>query len=306
MKVTCKTCGAKCDEKTVNGKKLYVCPYCMCEYDEDDLKPAASFAVSGAPAAPAANGELTGDQIFSKVVGSAATIRATTESVGATASGFLVSSKGFFLTNAHAVCQKDGSLYPNISVIIGDKTYKAHPVAVGEPLGSARGKAADLCLLWAEGDFSKHYINEFCNYSEVKNGQKEYIVGNPFGEGICITSGIVSDRERYLKGIDHPFLMTDAATNAGNSGGPHYNAKAEIIGVHVAGRNASEGMNYAVPANIAQVFISEVVKHERFRDVDFGELNKYRTQSAQSTAVVITGIKLFLDVIAYIISFFGK
>lgn len=304
----CTVCGGELEE-TGDSKYPFKCIYCGKKIKESDLMPkdAAQNTNSHAnTSAPAASGELTGEQVFDKVIDSVATIKAYSATVGGTASGFLVSSKGFFLTNAHAVCQSDGKLFPNINVVVGDKTYKAYPIAVGEPLGTAKGKVADLCLLWAEGDFSGHYVNKFCNYSEVKNGQREYIIGNPFGEGICITSGVISDKQRPLRGMDHTFLMTDAATNAGNSGGPHYNAKAEIIGVHVAGRNASEGMNYAVPTPVAEAFISDVVKHEKLRNVDFGELNEYRTRTAQSATVVISGIKLLLDVVEYIISFFKR
>jgi len=307
----CKMCGGELEEIS-DPKYQYKCIYCGKKYKISELRVNNENIKEDdntkgiSPTPNRADGELSGDQVFERVIDSVATIRAVSGMTGGTSSGFLVSSKGFFLTNAHAVCKNDGELFDEISVIVEDRAYKAHPIAVGAPFGTAKGKVADLALLWAEGDFTGHHINKFCNYDEVKNGQIEYIVGNPLGEGIAITSGIVSDKNRMIKGIEHPFLMTDAATNPGNSGGPHYNAKAEIIGVHVAGKVNAEGMNYAVPSNVAEDFLSQVLKHEKLRDVDFGELNFYRDRAPQSTAVIFSGIRLILDIVQYIISFFAK
>ena len=305
MKKTCVVCGGDC--KQVGTE--YKCIYCGAIFEESDFQPKVKQAPVSAPAAGgtvSAGEGLGGDAVYAKVINSIARIHASSNVSSGTSTGFLVSSKGFFLTNAHCVYDSSGAIAKNITVNVNGKTMKAFPVAVGEPLNSAEGKVADLCLLFADGDYSGCHINSFGDYREVKNGQREYIVGDPFGEGICITSGIVSDRARTLSGIDHPFLMTDAATNPGNSGGPHYNSNGEVIGVHVAGRNKSEGMNYAVPINVAEAFISEVVKHPKLMNVDFGELNKYKSPQTQSATFVISGIKLLLDVVDYIISVFNR
>lgn len=310
MKRICSLCGGECIKVNDDRENNYKCMYCGNYFSDEDFAPKSTQTTSSC-GAPSQMGvgmveESGGDAVYAKVISSIVKTHAQNSLVGGTGSGFLISSKGFILTNAHCVCDNDGELMPDITVTVNDRQYKAYPVAVGSPLGLGRDNAADLCLLFAEGDFRDCHINTFGNYDEVRNGQKEYIVGDPHGEGICITSGIVSDRLRHISSVKYPLLMTDAATNPGNSGGPHYNSRAEVIGVHVAGRKESEGMNYAVPSYIAENFIAEVVKHEKSRNIDFGELNRYRETSTQSLSVVFSGIKLVLDVIEYIASLFGR
>ena len=86
--------------------------------------------------------------------------------------------------------------------------------------------------------------------AKIKHGENIYYIGNSLGEGLCITRGIISDPKRETGHGER--IMTDAATNPGNSGGPLFNEAGEVIGIHVSARANAVGMKYAIPIDAAK------------------------------------------------------
>lgn len=333
----CEACGANAEEIRPNH---YRCKYCTHEFDgpaATDNYGYAGAPTANAPQAPAGGisyinggipingvnatqakdkaGEntrvLSGEEIYDCAINGVVEIYAANQPKGgevSSASGFVVSSQGFIITNAHAVLDSYGQVYKYIQINARGKMYKAMVVATGKP-ADGKHDSVDLCLLYVEGLRVKP--NAIGEVNKLKNGQKVYLIGNSLGAGICITSGIISDKERGMPGLSYPYIMTDAAANPGNSGGPLYNERGEVIGVLVAGIDHAKGMNYAIPANVLEAFLAHVINSSKFKNVDLGELNKYAknytsygmTVAAVSTA--FTGIKLLMDVIEFIVGLFS-
>ncbi len=171
------------------------------------------------------------------------------------ASGLIISTKGFVLTNAHAVLDPAGNVSANVFVKHGDETIRSQVIAIGNT-DSNDPHNVDLALLKMERVPERAVSLKLGRSDTVRIGQHIYYIGNSKGEGLCMTAGIVSDNDRVVGARN--FIMTDAATNPGNSGGPLFNDDGEVIGIHVSARNDAVGMKYAIPVNTARVFLNTV------------------------------------------------
>jgi serine protease Do len=159
-------------------------------------------------------------------------------------SGFFVSSDGFIVTNNHVIENSD-----QLKVSLDDgRMLDARLIG--------RDPRTDLALLKVEGGpfpfarFAQH---------EPRIGDWVLAVGNPFGLGGTVTSGIVSARGRDIgSGPYDDFLQIDAPVNQGNSGGPTFNLAGEVVGVNTAIYSPSGGnvgIAFAIPASSAQPVI---------------------------------------------------
>lgn len=172
-------------------------------------------------------------------------------------SGLLISSSGLAITNTHVVTDRNNQPYRDIRVNIAGETVRAEVLVLGDLEGGS-GDGIDLALIQLSRVPAKAKVIKFANFDKVRNGEQVYVIGNSLGDGSCITSGIVSDRLRVLSG--KLLLMTDCAINGGNSGGPIFNIEGKAVGVIVSSRiksngEATEGMNYAIPAFLVEEFI---------------------------------------------------
>ena len=305
----CKNCGGEL--KKVGSK--YVCKCCGSEFEESAFAPSAPTvnAPSYNPAPRGGNvnnGKLSGEEIYDKLIPSSVEIYVENQKSAAAASGFFVSSQGFVVTNAHAVVDYTGKLFDSIYVKIKSEYYPALPVALGAPWGS-KNNSVDLCLLYVPDLDSRSKAVELGSMDNVRNGQTVYLIGNSLGAGTCITSGIISDRSREITGVKHPIIVTDAAANHGNSGGPLVDSTGKVIGVLVAGIDGAKGMNYAIPVNVLDDFLTYVIKEARLDASKMGELSSYAMSTsryAMDFAMAISGVKLIADVISYIVQLFRK
>ena len=177
-------------------------------------------------------------------------------------SGFVIEVAGerFIVTNFHVV---ESTLEPNTSNLRGDAVITA---AFGEEESMATSlnvvgvnPSFDLALLEAtDGDeIPEVEPIPIGDSDDVQFGQKTIVIGNPFGFGASITTGIVSSTERFIQsvgGVDIPMLQTDAAINPGNSGGAMLSSSGELIGINTAIFNpeagAFAGIGFAVPSNL--------------------------------------------------------
>jgi serine protease Do len=158
-------------------------------------------------------------------------------------SGFIVSADGYAVTNNHVVKDAD-------EVVIKTnegKEYKAEVVGTDPK--------TDLALLKIKSEDNFAFV-QFAE-KEARVGDWVIAVGNPFGLGGTVTTGIVSARGRDIgSGPYDDFLQIDAPINRGNSGGPAFNLAGEVVGVNTAifspSGGGSVGIGFAIPATIAK------------------------------------------------------
>jgi serine protease Do len=156
-------------------------------------------------------------------------------------SGFIVDPNGIVLTNAHVV---DGA--DEVTVKLTDKReFTAKVLGVD--------KTTDVAVL--KIDAKNLPIVKIGNPDTTRVGEWVVAIGTPFGLENTVTSGIVSAKSRSLPGDSYvPFIQTDAAVNPGNSGGPLFNLKGEVIGINsqIFSRSGGfQGLAFAVPINVA-------------------------------------------------------
>ena len=163
--------------------------------------------------------------------------------------GFIIDPSGIIVTNNH-VAGKASS----ITVTLADgRKLKAKLLGADEK--------TDLAVLKIEGDKPFPYV-EFGDATKVKVGQAVMAVGNPFGLGGTVTTGIVSARGRDIQtGPFDDYIQTDAAINRGNSGGPLFDMEGKVIGINTAifsPSGGSVGLGFAIPANLAQPVVEQL------------------------------------------------
>ncbi|HWI15776.1 MAG TPA: DegQ family serine endoprotease [Burkholderiales bacterium] len=166
-------------------------------------------------------------------------------------SGFIVSPDGLILTNAHVVA--DAS---EVTVKLTDKReFRAKVVGVDRPTDVAviRIDAKDLPTV------------KLGDSNQVKVGEWVVAIGSPYGFENTVTSGIVSAKARTLPDETYvPFLQTDVAVNPGNSGGPLFNMRGEVVGINsqIYSRSGGyQGLSFAVPIDVAVQVKDQLLKH---------------------------------------------
>ena len=166
-------------------------------------------------------------------------------------SGFIISPDGLILTNHHVV---DGA--DEIKVhLTDDREFNA------KVIGS--DAKTDVAVIKIDGKDLP--CVKLGNSKDVKVGEWVAAIGAPFGLENTVTSGIVSAKSRNLPSDQFvPFIQTDAAVNPGNSGGPLFNMKGEVIGINSQIFSTSGGfmgLSFAVPIDLALQIKDELVKH---------------------------------------------
>lgn len=163
-------------------------------------------------------------------------------------SGFIISADGYAVTNNHVVANAE-----LVTVSLPDGTQYEAKVVGTDP-------KTDLALLKIDTGDKLHYV-EFSD-EEPRVGDWVIAVGNPFGLGGSVTTGIISARERNIgSGPYDDFLQIDAPINKGNSGGPAFNLDGKVVGVNTAifsPSGGSVGIGFAIPASIAKQVIGEI------------------------------------------------
>ena len=156
-------------------------------------------------------------------------------------SGFIISSDGYVLTNAHVINAAD-----EVIVKLSDKReFKA------KIIGSDRRTDVALLKIDATG-LPKVSIGD---PNQLKVGEWVAAIGSPFGLENTMTAGIVSAKGRALPQENFvPFIQTDVAINPGNSGGPLFNLKGEVVGINsqiYSRSGGSMGLSFAIPIDVA-------------------------------------------------------
>lgn len=254
MAIKCKQCGGMC---APNGDGEYECEFCGATYTKEELVPPT--ATKSVPKAADAD---SGVSVFDKNINGILEISAAGVSSAWAGSGYVFSAKGFAITNAHVAADENGKPCEKMVVRLCGTDIPAKVVALADDK-SGHGQGVDLAIIKLGFMPAGATPLAFESFSNVRNGEKVYVIGNSLGDGTCITSGIVSDRRRVLNGKE--LLMTDCAINGGNSGGPIFNEKGLVIGTICSSRlkadgSDTKGMNYAVPCDIVQKVIEIVAE----------------------------------------------
>lgn len=163
--------------------------------------------------------------------------------------GFIISADGQVVTNAHVV---DGADKVTVTLADGRKVD-------GKVVGT--DTATDIALIRIDGGGDLPTV-AFGDSSLLKVGQDVVAIGNPFGLGNSVTSGIVSALGRDINsGPFDNYIQTDAAINKGNSGGPLFNAAGEVVGINTAifsPTGGSVGIGFAVPSETAARVVADL------------------------------------------------
>ncbi|MBW7852576.1 MAG: Do family serine endopeptidase [Rhodospirillales bacterium] len=169
---------------------------------------------------------------------------------GALGSGFVVSADGYIVTNNHVI---DGADQIEIEFFSGDRL----PATV---VGTDPN--TDIALLKVEADHDLPFV-KFGDSSDdmAEVGDWVMAMGNPLGQGFSVSAGIISARNRALSGTFDDFIQTDAAINQGNSGGPLFNMRGEVIGVNtsiLSPDGGSIGIGFSMASNVVKDVVAQL------------------------------------------------
>ena len=182
--------------------------------------------------------------------------RPTERKASSLGSGFIIDKIGTVITNNHVIANAE-----DILVRVNDKEYTA------KVLGS--DPYADIAVLKINSKDEFKPVS-FGDSDKARVGDWVIAIGNPFGLGGTVTSGIISARNRDINLTRYDdFIQTDASINQGNSGGPLFNLKGEVVGINTAiiapGQTGSIGIGFAIPANAASNVIEQLIKYGETR-----------------------------------------
>ncbi|MEQ8664610.1 MAG: Do family serine endopeptidase [Rhodospirillales bacterium] len=194
---------------------------------------------------------LFDDPFFQRFFGGRLGLGGTRERVkNSLGSGVIVSADGLLVTNNHVIEGAD-----EIRVVLADRReFPAQIVGVDE--------RTDLAVLRVSAPEELPYLR-FSDSDDLEVGDLVLAIGNPFGVGQTVTSGIVSGVARTQVGVADigSFIQTDAAINPGNSGGALIGMDGQLVGINTAifsRSGGSLGIGFAVPANMARFVIDNI------------------------------------------------
>ncbi|MEL6371483.1 MAG: Do family serine endopeptidase [Pseudomonadota bacterium] len=177
-----------------------------------------------------------------------------TERLQAQGSGFFIDGKGHVVTNHHVIDEAD-----IIKIRLADGEELDAELVGADPL-------TDLAVLKVEPNKGQSFV-EFADNVKLRVGETVVAIGNPFGLGGTVTSGIVSaigGQDRQGQFLD--FIQIDAPINRGNSGGPTFDLKGRVVGVNRAiysPNGGSVGIGFAIPAKVAQSTVDQLISDGR-------------------------------------------
>lgn len=173
-------------------------------------------------------------------------------------SGFIIDAEnGYVVTNNHVIRDAD-----EVKVILSnDTSLSAEVIGVDEK--------TDLAVLKVDTKDHTLVAVPFGDSDKSRVGDWIMAIGNPFGLGGSVTTGILSARARDIdSGPYDDFLQTDASINRGNSGGPMFNMHGEVIGINTAifsPTGGSVGIGFAIPSALAVPVVNQIIKYGRTR-----------------------------------------
>ena len=199
-------------------------------------------------------------------------------------SGFIVSPDGVILTNAHVV--RDAK---EVTVKLQDRREYRARVLGSDP-------KTDVAVL--KIDAKNLPVVPIGNSKELKVGEWVLAIGSPFGLDSTVTAGVVSAKGRSLDGDSAvPFIQTDVAVNPGNSGGPLFNTRGEVVGINsqiYSQTGGYQGLSFAIPIDVAsrikeQLVATGSVRHAKLgvtvQEVNQGFADSFKLESPEGALV---------------------
>jgi serine protease Do len=205
--------------------------------------------VKGSPLQPfigpdAPFGEFFGDDFFKHFFGNMPKGGMKTHALG---SGFVINEEGLILTNNHVI-EKATEIKVKLD---SGKEFDAKVIG--------RDPKTDLALIRVKPDANFPKPAQLGDSDAIRVGDWVMAVGNPFGLGQTVTTGIISAKGRIIgAGPYDDFLQTDAAINPGNSGGPLFNMDGEVIGIDTAIIAQGQNIGFAIPVNMAKDLLPQL------------------------------------------------
>ena len=168
-------------------------------------------------------------------------------------SGVIITADGLIVTNFHVIAQAD-----EVKVALSDKREFPADIVL-------KDERSDLAVLKIRGDVSGLPTIAFADSNAVEVGDLVLAIGDPFGVGQTVTSGIVSAFARVPGNgsEDQYFIQTDAAINPGNSGGALVDMNGNLIGINrmiVSPSGGSNGIGFAIPSNLVRIVVAAAEK----------------------------------------------
>ncbi|MYN38729.1 Do family serine endopeptidase [Duganella sp. FT109W] len=163
-------------------------------------------------------------------------------------SGFIISPDGIILTNAHVV--RDAS---EVVVKLTDRREFRAKVLGSDP-------QSDVAVL--KIDAKNLPVVPLAKGNDLKVGEWVLAIGSPYGLDNTVTAGVVSAKGRSLPDGNVPFIQTDVAVNPGNSGGPLFNTRGEVVGINsqiYSQTGGYQGLSFAIPIDVANKIKNQIV-----------------------------------------------
>jgi serine protease Do len=184
---------------------------------------------------------------------------ASSHSVG---SGVIIDKQGHILTNYHVISEAT-----SINVLLIDKRKVQAKIVGTDP-------KTDLALLKIKPAGNMRPLTPG-NSDKIRVGDVVLAIGNPFGYGHTVVSGIISAKGRVIgTGPYDNFLQTDAPIHPGNSGGPLLDVRGRLIGINTAVSNEGPGIGFAIPINMAKSIMKDLLKFGKVRRPYLGIVGK--------------------------------
>jgi serine protease Do len=198
-------------------------------------------------------------------------------------SGFIVSPDGVILTNAHVVRDAD-----EVTVKLQDRREYRAKVLGSDP-------KTDVAVL--KIDAKNLPVVPIGNTRNLQVGEWVLAIGSPYGLESSVTAGVVSAKGRSLPGDQVPFIQTDVAVNPGNSGGPLFNTRGEVVGINsqiYSQTGGYQGLSFAIPIDVAvrikdQIVATGKAQHAKLgvvvQDVGQGFADAFKLESPDGALV---------------------
>ncbi len=180
-----------------------------------------------------------------------------TRQSGALGSGFLVSADGYVVTNNHVVTLDNQGVADKVTVILADGTeYNARIVG--------RDAQSDVAVLKIEAPRALPFV-QFGQSGKARTGEWVVAIGNALGLGGTVTAGVISSVKRATgSGAYDHYIQTDASINSGNSGGPLFDMKGQVIGINnwiiASNGGGNIGIGFAIPSDVAAPIVERLRK----------------------------------------------
>ena len=212
-----------------------------------------------------------------KAISSVVTISSSNNGLG---SGVIFSKDGYIVTNLHILSSN------NIKVKLDNgKNYSANIIGID--------KNADIAVLKIATEDDLTPIS-FADSDTLMVGDKVLAIGNPYGIGTSVTSGIISATGRDYGNPYLQLIQTDAAINPGNSGGALINENGNLIGINskiFSKTGAYQGIGFAIPSNLVVQISTQLIRHGKVKSLWIGNFRVAKVMYRQSNNIV-EGLKI--------------